>query len=579
MAELIVTKKSVEEILSLTGAGMKGKTYVIPNYQRPYKWERDQCETLWNDLTNFYEEKKLNPDSEHEYFLGSIVTCTDEADPKRKIDVIDGQQRLTTLFLMLRAFYTKLETLRNANPTDDEIAGLMRTLEPCIWKVNEMTMKVTDRTDIHIHSLVATDKDNDTFDHIIATGEIPISNQSNYAKNYAFFLDKYIEYINKHIMDWKMLCLTVIKKCIMLPIECNDLESALTIFGTLNNRGLPLADSDIFKAELYKRQPSQADKQNFANEWKDLDETASNGGLKIDDIFRYYTHIIRGYNDNKSKEIGLRNFYKGEGGKFKAFDEPDFFSNLKDLADFWEDLNITNDRFKESRSNYCNTEAKKWLQCLNCFTNDYWKYPTSVYFHHHKAKFSKEHFANFLKRMMANLFVRFIESPTVNAIKDPVFAACIEIAKTGDANFSYPIPENFSDTLNRVSTWRIARTLILLNSYLFNPEQRLIPESFQIEHILPQKWQNTNYNGWTIEDAKTHLEMFGNKVAFEWKLNIWAGNGYFGKKKLYYDQSSILEAKELAFHDGNDWTKEDIDKRNTEVLDRIETFFRTTINN
>ena len=572
MAELNVSRKSVEEILSLTGTGLKGKTFIVPDYQRPYRWERDQCDTLWNDLTNFYEERKADGNADREYFLGSIVTCTDASNPKQ-IDVIDGQQRLTTLYLMLRAFYSKLEALQQGNPTDMEIAGLMRTIEPCIWNVNPMSRQVTDRTDIHIHSLVASEKDNDTFHRILETGEVPANNGSNYAKNYAFFVSEYNKYITEHPMDWKHLCLSVISKCIMLPIECDDLESALTIFNTLNNRGLSLSDSDIFKAQLYKRQPTQADKDSFAYEWKELEETAENAGLKIDDIFRYYTHVIRGTKNDKGKEIGLRSFYAGKDKKYTAFGATGFLDDLKTLATFWQDLNTPNGAFDERKSDYCNTEAKKWLHCLNCYPNEYWKYPTSVFFHYHKAAFSKERFADFLKRMMAYLFVRFVEYPTINAIKDPIFAACVEVANTGDANFAYPVKENFAQRLNITCTWRISKPMLLLEAYLFNPDQGLLPENFQIEHILPQKWQNTNYNGWSIEEAKTHLELYGNKVAFERRLNVWAGNGYFGKKKTYYEKSSILEAKELAFHDDNDWTKDDIEKRNQIILMRIEDFF------
>ena len=53
-------------------------------------------------------------------------------------------------------------------------------------------------------------------------------------------------------MQWKQLCITILQKCIILPIECDTPETALTIFSTLNDRGLPLADSDIFKAQIYR---------------------------------------------------------------------------------------------------------------------------------------------------------------------------------------------------------------------------------------------------------------------------------------------------------------------------------------
>ena len=58
MSELNVSRKSIEEILSLNASGQSGKSYIIPEYQRPYKWDIEKCETLWIDITNFYDETK-----------------------------------------------------------------------------------------------------------------------------------------------------------------------------------------------------------------------------------------------------------------------------------------------------------------------------------------------------------------------------------------------------------------------------------------------------------------------------------------------------------------------------------------
>lgn len=120
---------------------------------------------------------------------------------------------------------------------------------------------------------------------------------------------------------WKEFCLFILERCIILPIECSDLDSALTIFGTLNNRGLPLADSDIFKAELYKTQPS---KQTFADKWKELEATISGAGFNLNDLFRYYTFIDRAKRGDTSKEIGLRSYYSGKGNKYPIFKTQSF---------------------------------------------------------------------------------------------------------------------------------------------------------------------------------------------------------------------------------------------------------------
>lgn len=79
--------------------------FVIPDYQRPYSWEEEQVETLFNDIWNFTIENIGRKDSS--YFLGSIVSFVNTDGEN---EIIDGQQRITTLFLLLRAIYKKLET-------------------------------------------------------------------------------------------------------------------------------------------------------------------------------------------------------------------------------------------------------------------------------------------------------------------------------------------------------------------------------------------------------------------------------------------------------------------------------------
>ncbi|MBK7652175.1 MAG: DUF1524 domain-containing protein [Flammeovirgaceae bacterium] len=65
-------------------------------------------------------------------------------------------------------------------------------------------------------------------------------------------------------------------------------------------------------------------------------------------------------------------------------------------------------------------------------------------------------------------------------------------------------------------------------------------------NIFFKKWQNTNYHGWDEKDAQTFLDRFGNKIAFEKKLNIQAGNGYFGVKKKRYAVSGISVVQDLS---------------------------------
>ena len=552
MAELSVSKKNIYSYLTDSFQESKVKLFIIPEYQRPYSWDVEKCDILWTDIKDFHQ--KIENRQQGEYFLGTIVTCI---EGESGVHIIDGQQRITSFFLMLRAFYTKLEAMLNESPSDDEIQGLMNQIGSCIWDVNPMSKKVTDKTQIHIKSLVATEKDNDIFHSIIKTGEL-IQGKSNYSQNYNYFFSQCDEYARNYPMDWKELCLCVLNQCIVLPIECKDLDAALTIFSTLNDRGLPLSDSDIFKAELYRLQPDEK-KESFTQQWKDLSEVVDDSKMSINDIFRYYTHYIRAISEDKSKEIGLRKFYSDN--KYEKLKDPNLMDNLSKLSVFWANINKYDD-------SVCTEETKKLIHCLQCYPNEYWKYPTTVFFFKHSSDY-KERLSDFLKNLLSFLFVKFVENPTVNAIKDPIFQACIDVNKTGRANLSYALVD-FENKMNALSSSKISKPMLLLDAYLYDETQSLLPADFQIEHIFPQKWDNA-YFTWSKDDAEKQINTFGNKIAFERKLNIQASNGFYSKKKQYYSQSNIIEVKSLCNY--NDWNHSEINTRNADVLQRLKTFF------
>lgn len=120
--------------------------FLIPDYQRPYAWNQDQCQTLWDDLVNFtipnenYEKFNHKKD---EYFLGSIVAFKES----NKHEIIDGQQRLTTFMLILRAFHKEFK-----NRKDDDGINIRKNIEKCIWKYDEFENPLKDELKNHFRS-------------------------------------------------------------------------------------------------------------------------------------------------------------------------------------------------------------------------------------------------------------------------------------------------------------------------------------------------------------------------------------------------------------------------------------------
>jgi len=197
-----------------------------------------------------------------------------------------------------------------------------------------------------------------------------------------------------------------------------------------------------------------------------------------------------------------------------------------------------------------------------------------VYYLKNRGEGFSKGFAPFLQKLTAFLFAKFIDAPTVNAIKDDIYQACISIQHNNSLELEYKIDDGFKNRIESQASAKLSRGLLLLHAYQHANQKDAIIWGFDIEHIFPQKWQNTNYNGWEESDAQEYLNKFGNKIVFEKKLNIQAGNGYFGKKKQRYSESKIATVLNLSNYRKNDWLKEDIEEREEIFKEDLFKFFQ-----
>ena len=551
---------------------MQNKKFVIPDYQIPYKWGVEKCETLWNDIENFAQNYAR--DGVDDYFLGTIVSYVNR---DKNQEIIDGQQRITSFMLLLRAFYKKLEDMTE---DDEDVRGLKNQLAPCIRDINPISQKVADKAKIHIVSEVATEEDNKTFHKILETGIAVENTFYNYSRNYRFFKKECDDYAKENPMQWKELCVTILSRCIILPIECDAQDTALTIFSTLNDRGMPLADSDIFKAQIYRNSSTEEERKEFTETWKELTQICKEGGFSIDHIFRYHTHILRAKDDDKTKEVGLRKFYAKN--KYELLKVKNIMDEIMDIAFFWRFINA-NKKPDDNKCTYSiSTKAKIYLHCLSCYSNEFWKYVTSVFFMKNKDSQTFEtDFEKMSQKLIAFLFAKFIDKPSVNAIKDDIYNSCISIHRNNELQYEFILnAEDLRQQFDRrYSNSKISRALLLLYAYLHPNQKALIPSNFDIEHIFPKKWQDTNYKGWTKIDADRYLDRFGNKTVLEQKLNIQAGNGYFGNKKQRYKTSKIATVIDLLTHSNDDWVQKDIEEREEKIKNTLIEYFKTNLLN
>ena len=570
MSKLSIDQKTIEGLFS-----DKKTDFLIPDYQRPYAWEIKECQQLWEDIFSFAfpddDYEKFNNDDE--YYLGTIVTFKNE--DSKKLEVIDGQQRLTTLMLLLRAFYARF-----GNMMDRNSILTRETIGKCIWKGDEFGNLNQDV--LKIDSQVATDNDKDQFLKILRDGAAPKEMKSNYAENYRYFEGQISDFLDKYPSYFPYLPNRILKNCILLPIEAESQDTALRIFSTLNNRGLPLSDADIFKSEFYKKYKKLNRKDEFINKWKILEEKCNKYfhpsiGTPLDELFTRYMYYERAkLNITKSTTEALRTFYSKD--KYNLLNE-NTLNNLETLMDFWKDvLEQSDERFSP--------EVVRLFFILEYAPNGMWTYFLSVYFMHNKDdnnKLDNVKLVKFLKKTIAFIWTYAVTNPGVNALRTPIYKEMNNIilgkeVDFNDAKFDEEKTRNALKSFNYLNGRPITKSMLVWWAMI--TEGQKIPDlstNFEIEHIYAR---NRNDKEHTLSKA-TVVELLGNKAILEKRINIRASDYRFMDKKKYYigytnkrnekkEGTIVKELEDFALDTAlTDFNETNIHHRTNAILDKF----------
>lgn len=549
--------------------------FLIPDYQRPYAWEEKECQTLWEDIFAFAfpddDYSKFDSDNE-EYYLGSVVTFKND---QGKMEIIDGQQRLTTLMLLLRAFYERFGNMQDSNSVSTR-----ENIEKCIWKTDEFGRP--DKNALKINSEVASDNDKTEFLDILKMGIAKKDMKSRYAVNYRYFQEQIDLFLQKYPSYFSYLPTRILNNCILLPIEAESQNTALRIFSTLNDRGKPLSDADIFKSQLYKHYSQKGEKDKFIEQWKILEEKTDKifhpqTGTPMDELFTRYMYYERAKQGIKSSTTeALRKFY--EKDHYALLKNDYVFSNLIELADFWEDVtNLNSDRFD-------NDNVLRKLFVLNYAPNGMWTYFVSVYFIQHKNNWDNAEFEKFLEKNIAFIWAYALTNSGVNALRTPIYAEMINLVENRPVTFS-DFKFDKAGLMNILQTYEFSNrrpiTKSMLTWWAYQDEKQKIlslDTILEIEHIFAR---NRQENEKSLQD-ENNLECLGNKALLEKRINIRASDYRFSDKKKYYqgytkgnsvkEGTYINELLELSNKD--DFNEQDIIQRNHVIVDKFIDYLR-----
>lgn len=562
---------SIKELDSLLRQELK-----IPEYQREYAWLEEDLEDLWSDL----ESTKESSDPMYKHFFGQVVVHAD--DSTSRLAIIDGQQRVTTSTILIKAFLDRFNELKeyffvNKDSERNEDASRALIAGEDIIGCNS---RIHDAYNLKPH-LQQNDTDNEYFKKNILMSrncpaeKAPKESQELMRKAYLYF-EKKIGSILKDEKkeDWLEILneyLTVFtKRFQVMYIEATKLEEAFMIFETLNARGEDLETGDLLKNYLF----TTANDVNQAQaKWRTMINALD--GLDLTKYIRYYWNSNHQFTREKALYRQITQKVRSRRESIGLLDE------LNEYAQFFHDLaNPYEPVILDQNQPLINT--LKGLSILKASSF----YPILLaMFQSKNHSFSDEDFAKvafaievfvFRNAAIAGMTANRTEVSFANIAKkiyDGDFAEADTIVKAieedmiDDADFKTRF-----ETISINNKERIRYIFRKIHQHLSpNDELNINNMDVHIEHIMPQtitdsEWPNVGDTAEQKEEHKKHLWRLGNLCLLSSKLNQSISKKCFSyKKENAYKDSKIEPNNELIQYD--DWDYETIEKRQEHLSD------------
>ena len=240
--------------------------YEIPPYQRPYSWNQDNVRELLDDIEEAYTEK------DPEYFIGSLITI--ERDRNVLYEVVDGQQRLTTLNLIFAALRNSIEdkaaklTIGNRILPSDPLTNQTET--------PRLTLRQSDQA-FFVEHILESKNLSDTERNELDEPKSRLINNHEVVLNF----------LKERDQDWmKQFANYILQKVYVVLVQTESFQSAYRLFNVLNDRGLALSNADLIKNKLFARLSDETKSDALEEKWVKLESVT--GIDRLDTFLGYH---------------------------------------------------------------------------------------------------------------------------------------------------------------------------------------------------------------------------------------------------------------------------------------------------
>ncbi|AXY51427.1 MULTISPECIES: DUF262 domain-containing protein [Rhodococcus] len=531
--------------------------FAIPDYQRPYAWGTDETLQLLDDLQN-----SLDRDTDEPYFLGSVVLVKEKR--ASAAEVIDGQQRLTTLTIL----FSVLRDLA-ADPAlridiqkfveEPEVVWDNRPAKPRL-RLRERDAKFF-RENVQADGAIAALTG-------LSDNHIKTDAQKSIRDN--------AKALHEALAAWteeerKRLFVMMAARTFLVVVSTPDLNSAYRIFSVMNSRGLPLTPPDIFKSQVIGA-IREADRASYADLWEDLEEEL--GRDEFGDLFLYLRTIVSQSRAERSlliefPEQVLNNYLPGHGTVFidemlepYALADQRLINQDFDAGGQWDSVNA-------------------WLKRLVQLDNDDWR-PAALWAlkNHKDDPAFLDSFFQKLERLAASFLLRRVYTT-------PRVGRYLELIKQLDAGDGLSAAAfELSEEEKKATRERIAGEIYLVNKvrkYVLlrldsliaaDPGASYTHKIITVEHVLPQnpKVGSQWLDVFSADQRAYWTHRIGNLLLLNRTKNSQAQNYDFGVKKAKYFTSGngaaifALTTQVLGYEE---WTPEVLEQRQTELTMKL----------
>lgn len=524
--------------------------FMIPLFQRPYSWERKNYESLWNDIMEVYEG-----DLEERHFLGSIVTKSQDATPEgvSPFLVIDGQQRLTTLMLLLAA-------LRDvARPSSPQLADKIHRL----YLTNEFA------SGDHEYKVLPTQADRSDYRSIV-DGDSTNGSQRKPKEAYDYFRERIANSTtNGDLLDPVKLEQITVTGLELVSITLEDADNEYRIFESLNATGAPLTQSDLLRNYFFMRLPVDQHESVYNEVWLPMQEMLDGA---LESFFRY--EYMSGGQFVREADVYLA--WKKRLDPLGPEDLIDRLEYLARNAQFYK-------RLIDPKTEPDTEIARRMARLNRWGGHTVYPFLLNMYRRYDEGAMDAGEYARILHLIESFLVRRFFTRIPTNQLNRLFMRLAQQLPEgyglaeatriaLSDPGRRWPRDEDFREGLQRLPLYtegRYEQRKLILETLeqSYGSKESVDLSELNIEHIMPQTLTAEWREELGEEVAEVHAKMvhlLGNLTLTGYNPEL--SNSEFSVKREKLAQSNVEMNKEICRETA--WTSSQIQHRGEKLADR-----------